>query len=143
MRSCRLKGLDAYNLKCFNVVLHVLFSLMLIVVELIGDLIPNARYIQWELRLIMDNGVHGAIAALSWLIVVDYHSVSLNRTFYEVLLCGSLGSLIDLDHFIEARSFHFKVNRFLYMMMVIFKHAYHTLYLMNHFYTILGCCKFI
>lgn len=90
--------------------IRILLNVLLITIELIGDEIPSAHSIAWKLRLVLDNGIHGLIAAFSWLIITDCQYELISRNLIEVLLCGCLGALIDLDHFIEARSFYIKVN---------------------------------
>ena len=58
-----------------------------------------------EIKAVCDSIVHGAVAFLSWLIVVLDRQVPISDNLKEALICGLFASAIDLDHFIEARSF--------------------------------------
>lgn len=55
-------------------------------------------------RAAMDNFSHFFVAAMSWFII-SYRN-GLNGK--ELLISGSIGSLIDVDHFITAKSFYLK-----------------------------------
>ncbi len=58
---------------------------------------------------VVDNFSHGLVGVVSWaVVVVAIPSCSL-RQLAEVILCGLLASLLDVDHFIAARSFELKV----------------------------------
>ena len=59
-------------------------------------------------KAICDNAGHAAIAGLCWLIILDYN-VRI-RSLIEVGICGVIGSLVDVDHFIHARSLYLKVS---------------------------------
>lgn len=53
-------------------------------------------------RALLDNAIHFATALIAWLIIA--HPI-LSNASHELLLTGLLASLIDLDHFVEAKSF--------------------------------------
>lgn len=52
------------------------------------------------IRALMDNGCHSLIGALSWFIITYP-----NTNFLEFILSGFLSSIIDIDHFLSAKSF--------------------------------------
>ena len=60
-------------------------------------------------KAICDNVGHGLIAVSTWLVVIDYKFSMWNVT--QLVLCGLAGSIIDIDHFIHARSFLLKVSK--------------------------------
>ncbi|XP_013411603.1 transmembrane protein 267-like [Lingula anatina] len=60
------------------------------------------------LRALSDNLTHGLIAAISWAIVIDGQADSPRGALLQILLCGALGSLVDVDHFLAARSLKLK-----------------------------------
>ena len=61
---------------------------------------PIIQHNDW-LRAISDNIVHGVIGMWSWAVVTGIRKKS---DFGEVLLAGFLASVIDVDHFFQARS---------------------------------------
>lgn len=80
-----------------------------------GDIIVSniePRFYTW--RSITDNTFHFFIAILTW-ILVYYHSNSKCYVFsslvYECLLTGLIGSAVDVDHFVVARTFSVKVSK--------------------------------
>lgn len=63
-------------------------------------------YDNYILRAFIDSCTHGLIGLLSWIIVTLHRGSHYNK--YEVILCGILSSLIDLDHFFKAKSLRLK-----------------------------------
>lgn len=61
-------------------------------------------------RAVVDNFSHGMVGAMSWAMVVLVIPPCSLRQLAEVILCGLLASLLDVDHFIAARSFELKVK---------------------------------
>ncbi|XP_033624605.1 transmembrane protein 267-like [Asterias rubens] len=59
-------------------------------------------------RAVVDNFSHGMVGAMSWAMVVLVIPPCSLRQLAEVILCGLLASLLDVDHFIAARSFELK-----------------------------------
>jgi hypothetical protein len=57
-------------------------------------------------RALVDNMGHALIGGVSWLVVVGIHKEGI----LQAIGCAAMSSLIDLDHFIMARSFHLKVQ---------------------------------
>ena len=51
------------------------------------------------IRALMDNSIHGLVGVLTWL-VIAYPKVDLS----ELIAAGVLASIIDIDHFISAKS---------------------------------------
>jgi len=64
-------------------------------------------------KALVDSGVHFSVGGLSWLVAgMSLQSSSVNPTVKqltsEVVLAATLSSLVDLDHFIAAKSFSLK-----------------------------------
>lgn len=61
-------------------------------------------------KALFDNSTHSLIGALTWLIITFRIK---NNTLWlrtaEIMLCAFIASIIDLDHFIVARSWRLKV----------------------------------
>lgn len=66
--------------------------------------LPVAQQHPWP-RALSDNAVHGVIGMWSWAIVVGAKKKADLR---EILLAGFLASVIDVDHFLLARSLSLK-----------------------------------
>lgn len=94
----------------FNSIFYIrlFLTITLVNVELIGDKVFSIQVIPWMFRALLDNAVHGLIASLSWLIVVDYRDELFRSNIIEAFVCGCLGCLLDLDHFIQAKSLRLK-----------------------------------
>ncbi|XP_022914262.2 transmembrane protein 267, partial [Onthophagus taurus] len=77
-------------------------------VSIFGDVL--AEQSQKELhKAFFDNATHAVVGGLSWLIVcVNQRSRSSFYTLLEVVVCTCIASLIDVDHFIVAKSFNLK-----------------------------------
>lgn len=94
----------------------LLFQLTLIVCILLGDyhtivafphglidyLSRRLSLTERSARALIDNLVHFLVAQLAWLIIA-YPIIE--NPFGEPFLVGLLASLIDLDHFVQAKSF--------------------------------------
>lgn len=81
-------------------------------IALCGDCVENKLTIPWTVALV-DNLTHALIGCLSWL------SVSLGKSTNvrddkimcrEIVCCGLIASLIDLDHFLSAFSWKLAVR---------------------------------
>lgn len=90
--------------------LRIVLNVLLAIVEIIGDKILAVEELSITFRAIFDSCVHGTIAALSWSLVVNYHTDTFRNNCFQILVCGIFGTLIDVDHFIEARSLYLKVS---------------------------------
>ena len=66
------------------------------------------------LKAISDNTTHILIGVISWFIIIYNVKTSLSgnikTSFGELVVSGAISSLIDIDHFILARSIHLKVR---------------------------------
>lgn len=65
--------------------------------------LPAIQHQDW-LRALSDNAVHGMIGMWSWAVVTGVKKANLG----EVILAGCLASVIDVDHFVLARSLSLK-----------------------------------
>ena len=90
---------------------------MLVSTCIIGDLLLGVVQIKSShlLRAAVDNGTHGLVGLLSWAIVVNPTLIPVlellkEPLLWEVVLCGVLSSLVDLDHFLAAKSFKLQVK---------------------------------
>ncbi|XP_048224368.1 transmembrane protein 267 [Perognathus longimembris pacificus] len=66
--------------------------------------LPLIQQSDW-LRALSDNAVHGVIGMWSWAIIIG---VKKKADLGEVILAGFLASIIDVDHFFQARSLSLK-----------------------------------
>lgn len=84
---------------------------ILLGVSIIGDLFLYSRVIQNNLylRCVTDNLTHFCLGIISWLIVTSYEKFSV-RLVFKSLICGIFASLIDVDHFLMAKSLNLKVQ---------------------------------
>nr|BAN20952.1 unkown protein [Riptortus pedestris] len=88
----------------------IMISATPILVAICGDkLLDKTRALLG--RAIIDSFTHGLIGCLCWLVILFRAQYSRNyilNAIFEVVLSGFLASVIDLDHFIAARSFKLK-----------------------------------
>ena len=95
--------------------LPVKIKLILIVlvlsVAIVGDCLVDVFTSHSLLKCISDNGTHFMIAVISWIFIEETNLSSI--PLGSLLLCGMMASIIDLDHFIAARSFSIHVSCFL------------------------------
>lgn len=84
----------------------IFLSVLLVFVAILGDhllkiLTENVH------KAIIDNSTHGLIGFISWLIVIiaTKRKMSLSKRLLEAGLCGFVASIIDVDHFLYARSY--------------------------------------
>lgn len=64
-------------------------------------------------KAFIDNCTHSLVAVISWLIVLlkcHLRSSLIINSVFELLLCGFMASIIDIDHFVMAKSFKLKVG---------------------------------
>lgn len=81
----------------------ILYEAALLLTCLLGDFLPSrVSGIYGNLwRALIDSLTHGSVAFFSWAVLVQARNM---RGFWESLICGLLGMVIDSDHFIAARS---------------------------------------
>lgn len=87
----------------------VIMSIAIGLVSVIGD--KNSEDQTNRLvSAVCDNGTHTLIGAFTWIAMFVMKTSNANIQFLcEVFFCGLLSSLIDLDHFVAAKSIHLKV----------------------------------
>lgn len=90
----------------FNVSTYL--TLLIVVVALGGDYVVETSRSP-VLKAINDNLTHGLIGGLSWMVYCVKRRKS-RLIVFEVVLCTLLSSLIDLDHFVAAKSVLLKVS---------------------------------
>lgn len=80
-------------------------------VALIGDAIGRQDDVRKRpyLRVMVDNGTHGLVGALSWGAVTMTTSSPLTQ-ISGMILAGVLSSFLDIDHFLMARSYRLEVH---------------------------------
>lgn len=91
----------------FNVSTYL--TLLIVVVAIGGDYVVETSRSP-VLKAVSDNLVHGLIGGLSWMVYCVKRRKS-QLGLLEVVLCTLLSSLIDLDHFVAAKSVLIKVSR--------------------------------
>lgn len=93
----------AINKKKFTI------SVIIAAVALIGD--KNSENQPNRLAAAFcDNLTHALIGAFTWIgMCVAKTSHPTLLYFIEIAVCGMFSSLMDLDHFLAAKSFHLKV----------------------------------
>lgn len=92
--------------------INVFLTLCLVVTMQVGDFLVNYTTVHFH-KALYDNGTHATIAAISWLIVCVWSRYkTVNQIGIETLICAIIGSAIDLDHFLVARSTSLKVYLF-------------------------------
>lgn len=88
----------------------ILLTFLLATVCIIGDNLPLITTGDL-VNALVDNCTHSLVAVISWLIILNYDLKSpvIINSLCELLLCGFFASVIDVDHFIMAKSFYLKV----------------------------------
>ena len=59
------------------------------------------------LRALVDNSAHGLIAFVSWCVVSE---IQTRKDLLDAILCGLIACVIDVDHFIAAKSCRLQVR---------------------------------
>lgn len=93
--------------------ISIILIFFLAAVCIIGDKLVESIANPVLIRGICDNTVHGLVGLLTaMIIVVDTKNYKLasDESVLLVLCCTLVASLIDIDHFIEARSLKFGVK---------------------------------
>jgi len=78
--------------------------ILVLLVAVVGDGFVDLFTSHKLFKCISDNGTHFLIAILSWMFIeeIDFSTIPVG----SLLLCGMMASVIDLDHFVAARSFN-------------------------------------
>jgi len=66
------------------------------------------QYQSSYLRALVDNTAHGLIAFVSWCVVSE---IQTRKDLLEAMLCGLIACVIDVDHFLAAKSFRLQEAR--------------------------------
>lgn len=93
-------------------VMNLIMVLSIILVCIIGDkLVEITRSSHWK-KAIIDNVTHGIVGALAAAVVLFNFKdrITVSEIIILIVLACVLSSVIDVDHFIEARSFHIHVS---------------------------------
>ncbi|XP_068627242.1 transmembrane protein 267 [Battus philenor] len=91
--------------------ISVILTVLICCTALIGDFVVfKSKYSDSQVfRAISDSSTHAAIGLLSALLFFTYETgLSDQARLYNVMFCTALSSLIDIDHFIAAKSFKLK-----------------------------------
>lgn len=93
---------------------------LLVAVSLLGDYLVSRIHQKHAVKAICDNSAHFSIGGISWLIVCINTSFSQNNTqcLLEILLCAFIAAVIDVDHFISAKSLSLKVQIMLFVLII-------------------------
>ncbi|KAK0168361.1 hypothetical protein PV327_002172 [Microctonus hyperodae] len=86
-----------------NKIIQVISLFLIGIISVTGDkIVKNSD--DMVIRAISDNLTHGLVAGISWLLVTVINQHSIINNIPCIVLCATISSLIDIDHFIEARS---------------------------------------
>lgn len=90
--------------------LNIYITFLIAITAILGDYIVSLSKIH-IFQAIFDNATHAIIGGLSWfLICINYKKeLSSSYVILETGICSLLSSLIDVDHFIAAKSLNLKV----------------------------------
>lgn len=93
-------------------ILCFIYNILTTVICKCGDTLTQKQFNKNLMNALIDNGTHGAIGfttGLTIITLIDKKYCNLLTKCLLVILCGCLSSLIDLDHFIAAKSLQLKV----------------------------------
>lgn len=89
-------------------------TLFLVIVCIVGDNILLVTGSSQDItKALVDNLTHFLVAVISWLIVLlacHLRSSLIINSVIELFLCGFIASIIDVDHFLMAKSLKLKVS---------------------------------
>lgn len=96
---------------------RLFLTVTLAMICILGDFLLTCATIRSSnlRRALIDNGTHGLVGLLSWAVVVNPTLLPLGTLMgepflWEILLCGVLSSLVDLDHFAAAGTLKLQVG---------------------------------
>lgn len=92
--------------------ISIVLTILLCLCAIIGDYIVfKSKYSESQVfRAFSDSSVHAIIGLISAILFFTYDvGLTIQARFYNAAFCTILSSLIDIDHFIAARSFKLKV----------------------------------
>lgn len=83
-------------------------TILLVLIATVGDYIVVHSSAELY-KALFDNATHALVGGICWLIVAINHKQTQSAyAIYEVFLCTMIASLIDLDHFVAAKSLNLK-----------------------------------
>lgn len=95
-----------------SIIVPIVITFLIVIFAVGGDKLVT-KVDHHVLKAIIDNATHGFIGIFSWAVVVfslnSIRNLKLNHCA-EIMGCGVIASLIDLDHFIAARSLSLQVK---------------------------------
>ncbi|XP_046433750.1 transmembrane protein 267 [Neodiprion fabricii] len=91
-------------------VVRILLTILIGGTSRIGDVLLY-RLSSLELRAVSDNLTHAIVGGLSWSLIVALSGKSIVRNAFGIALCFVISSLIDLDHFLLAKSWRLRDAR--------------------------------
>ncbi|XP_015123638.1 transmembrane protein 267 [Diachasma alloeum] len=86
-----------------NAILKTIFTISLGLICLIGDRLSD-NLTHAVARAVVDNVTHALIAGVSWALLTLLLNDAIIKNLIEIVSCTLISSLIDMDHFIQARS---------------------------------------
>lgn len=95
---------------------RVIISICLVVICIFGDYLVELSANYRHVKAICDNLTHGLIGFFTALIILTELTISptLREQLILITACAVSSSLIDVDHFIAAKSWHLKVIPFFF-----------------------------
>lgn len=81
-------------------------------------------------RSLVDNLSHIIIGIFSWLLSISYEKLYHPWNIVNCLLCGFFASIVDIDHFLMARSLKLNVS-IIFLEGVLFSHNFPTFHYDN------------
>lgn len=88
---------------------RVVLSSLIGMISMIGDVGLKCGKTHLKCAL-FDNLTHACVGGLSWTLILNLSRKTLSNYFPDVILCFTLSSLVDVDHFIMARSWRLDVS---------------------------------
>ncbi|XP_063981424.1 transmembrane protein 267 [Diachasmimorpha longicaudata] len=86
-----------------NAVFKIILTISLGFICLIGDRLSD-NLINAVARAMVDNITHALIAGVSWTLLTLLLNEPIFKNVIDIALCALISSLIDADHFIQAKS---------------------------------------
>ena len=93
---------------CQRLIIKLTLTLLIGTTLIIGDKIEENLLFPFH-RAFCDNFIHAIVALFSWTLIIILSNASIINNINDIFLCTLLSSLIDLDHFIAARSLSLNV----------------------------------
>lgn len=92
--------------------IKAILTLCIAASAIIGDVLVDYSDIK-IVKALVDNCTHAIIGGFTWTLIQTYRKNDIyTNAFLEIFICTAASSLIDVDHFIVARSFRLEVSTF-------------------------------